>query len=183
MERSLPARGEVILAGLGGGGILTAGTILAEAATARFKNVTWFPSYAISRRGGLAECTVIFSNEEIASPLLTQASGVIVAESAQFKDYEVRVRPGGMIIVESAGLKDEARRKDIKVIKIPAIKTAIDISGTSRGANLVLLGAFVKATQIIPPELVRQQIEKSFAGNKTTLNQNLKAFDEGQNLI
>ena len=183
MSRGLPIRSEVIFSGLGGGGVLTSGTILAKAAITKYENVTWFPSYAISRRGGFCECTVVFSNEEIASPLLSQASGVSVADSGQFKDYEGRVRPGGTMVVESAGLQTKSRRKDIKIFEVPAIETAIGISGSSRGANLVLLGAFIEATHIMPLELIKQQIEKSFAGKENVRRNNLQAFEEGRNII
>ena len=172
-------QGEVILTGIGGAGVLTTGTLLAEAATTRYNNVTWFPSYAISKRGGLTECTVVFSDEEIASPLLSQAWAVIVGEAAQFTDFERRVRPGGTMIIEQAGLNTRAKRKDIKVIKVPAIETAIGISSTSLGATLVLLGALVKAAQIVPPDLIKQQIEKSFAGKEQVMQANLKAFEAG----
>ncbi|MBL7124921.1 MAG: 2-oxoacid:acceptor oxidoreductase family protein [Dehalococcoidales bacterium] len=183
MEQKLPTKGEVIISGLGGAGILTAGILLAEAAITKYKNVTWFPSYAISKRGGLCECTVIFSNDEVASPLLSQADGVIVAEAAQFKDFEGRVRPGGTMVVEKTGLQVKAERKDIRIIKVPAIETAINLSGTSQGANLILLGAFVGATQVISPELIKKQLKESFAGKEEVLKGNLEAFDEGLNLV
>ena len=183
MEQKLPIKGEVIITGLGGAGVLTAGTLLAEAATTKCKNVTWFPSYAISKRGGLCECTVIFSDDEVASPLLSQADGVIVAEAAQFKDFEDRVRPGGTMVIEKTGLTAKATRKDIKVIEVPAIETAISLSGTSRGANLILLGAFVQATQVISPELIKQEIKKSFAGKDKVVKDNLEAFENGCSLI
>jgi len=183
MEQKLSTKGEVIITGLGGAGVLTAGTLLAEAAANTCKNVTWFPSYAISKRGGLCECTVVFSDDEIASPLLSQADGVIVAEAAQFKDFEDRVRPGGTMIVEKTGLTAEATRKDIRVIEVPAIETAISLSGTSRGANLILLGAFVQATQVIPPELIKQEIKKSFARDEKAQKSNLEAFEKGRSQI
>lgn len=183
MEQKSPTKGEVIITGLGGAGVLTAGTLLAEAATTKYKNVTWFPSYAISKRGGLSECTVAFSNDEIASPLLSQAEGAIVAEAAQFGDFESRVRSGGTMIVEKAGLQAKAQRKDIRVIEVPAIETAIALSGTSQGANLILLGAFVGTTQIIPPELIKQQLKKAFGGKKEVLKANLEAFGKGLELV
>jgi len=183
MVQKLITRGEVIMTGIGGGGILTAGTLLAEAASTKYKNVTWFPSYAISKRGGLSECTVVYSDDEIASPLLSQANGVIVAEAAQFKDFEGRVHPGGTIIVEKTGLVTKPTREDIRVVEVPAIETAISLSGTSQGANMVLLGAFVEATQIIPPELVKQTIEKAFAGKEKVKKNNLEAFEKGRSLI
>ncbi|MFO7773130.1 MAG: 2-oxoacid:acceptor oxidoreductase family protein [Dehalococcoidia bacterium] len=183
MKQESSARGEVIITGLGGAGVLTAGTLLAEAATTKYKNVTWFPSYAISKRGGLCECTVIFSDHDIASPLISQADGVIVAEAAQFQDFEGRVRAGGTMIVEKEGLHAKAKRKDIRVIEVEAIKTAIGLSGTSQGANLILLGAFVGATQIITPELIKRQLKKAFAGKEEMLTANLEAFDRGLHLV
>lgn len=183
MKQKLPAKGEVIITGLGGAGVLTAGTLLAEAATTKYKNVTWFPSYAISKRGGLCECTVIFSDDEIASPLLSQVDGVIIAEAAQFEDFESRVRPGGTIIVEKVGLEATTERKDIRIIEVPAIETAISLSGTSQSANLILLGAFVGATEIISPELIKKQLKESFAGKEEVLKGNLEAFNKGISMV
>lgn len=183
MEQELPKRGEVIITGLGGTGVLTAGTLLAEAAVEYYKNVTWFPSYAISKRGGLTECTVVFSNDEIASPLLSRADGVIVAESSQVRDFESRVRQGGTMVVEKAGLQGNLERKDIQMIEVPAIETAIDIGGTSQGANLILLGAFVQVTGILSPEFIKKKIKKAFAGKGKALQGNLRAFEEGCKLV
>lgn len=181
MGQRRPKRYEVIMAGLGGGGILTSGLLLASAAVNHYRHVSWFPSYAISKRGGLVECTVIYSNEEIASPLISQATAVIVAEAAQFAAFEGRVRSGGLMLVESAGLQAQPGRNDIQVVRVPAIETAIRLSGTSQGANLVLLGAFTEVTQAIPAELIHAELEKSFSGK--VLESNLKAFEGGRRLI
>ncbi len=183
MRQELPTRDEVIMTGLGGGGILTAGLLLASAAVTKYKNVTWFPSYAISKRGGLVECTIIYSNEEITSPLLSQAEVIIIAESSQFKDFESRVRPGGMMIIESAGFQAKSKKEDIQLIKLPAIETSIHITGTSQSANLVLLGAFVEATHSIPAELIHSELEKSFVGKEEALKKSLSAFEEGRNMV
>ena len=183
MEQELATKGKVIITGLGGVGVLTAGRLLAEAATTKYKNVTWFPSYDVSKRGGLCECTVVFSDDEIASPLLSQADGIIVAEACQFKDFAGRVRPGGTIIVEKAGLETKTERKDIRVIEVPAIEAAISLSGTSLGANLILLGAFVEATKTLPPELIKDEIKNSFASNEKAQKINLQVFEKGCSII
>jgi Pyruvate/2-oxoacid:ferredoxin oxidoreductase gamma subunit len=87
------------------------------------------------------------------------------------------------MVVEKAGLQAKAKRKDISVIEVPAIEMAISLSGTSQGANLILLGAFVRATQIISPQVIKRQLKETFAHNEETLKANLKAFDQGLNLI
>lgn len=183
MEQKKPSKGEVIVTGLGGGGVLTVGTLVAEAATNKYKNVTWFPSYALSKRGGLCECTVVFSDDEIASPMPSQAEGIIVAEAAQFKDFESRVRPGGTMVVEQARLQAKAERKDIRVIEIPAVETAIKLSGNSQGATLILLGAFIEATNIISPELITEELKKTFASKAKILKDNLESFEAGRSIV
>ena len=59
---------EMICAGFGGQGVLTTGLILAEAGMKLGMNVLWYPSYGSEMRGGTANCTVKFSDKEIASP-------------------------------------------------------------------------------------------------------------------
>jgi 2-oxoglutarate ferredoxin oxidoreductase subunit gamma len=183
MKEKTAARGELIVTGLGGAGVLTIGTLLAQAAARRYARVTWFPSYAISKRGGLCECTVVYSDEEIASPLLSQAEGVIVAEALQFRDFLGRVRAAGTMVVEKAGLESRSERSDITVIEVPAIQEAITLTGDSRGANLVLLGAYIEATHRFPPELVTAEIEQGFGGNKKITHANLAAFEKGRRLV
>jgi len=98
------SRHDVIMTGVGGKGVLTAGLLLAQAGMARYRNVLWFPSYQAAMRGGPSECTVILSDEDIASPILTQAQALVVMDSSQLRAFEGRVKPGGILITESAGL-------------------------------------------------------------------------------
>ena len=170
---------EVLMAGLGGGGILTAGLLIGKAASTQYKNVICFPSYDISKRGGKIKCTVIYSNEVIASPIIDQTSNVIVAEPRQLELYRNRICPGGTLVVESNNFEEESINDDVSVIKVPAIKTAIEISGTSQGAILVLVGALVAARELLPVELIEQELQDSFAGKEKALKNNLAAFRKG----
>ena len=78
-------RGEVIFSGIGGAGVLTVGEFVAEAATKEYEHVVWFPNYSAAVRGGPCECFVIYSNEEIASPVLSKVQTVVVLDPAQFQ--------------------------------------------------------------------------------------------------
>jgi 2-oxoglutarate ferredoxin oxidoreductase subunit gamma len=179
METGQSIRGEVLMSGVGGGGILTAGLLLASAATERFRNVSCFPSYDISKRGGRIECTVIFSDHEIASPLLDRAASVVVAEPARLGEFRDRIRAGGTLFIESSGLRADIERQDIKVFRIPAIKTSIELSGSGQGAVLVLLGALVGRSKMIDAEAIRKEIQKSFGAKEKILKSNLEAFSHG----
>ena len=49
---------EIVFAGSGGQGVLTAGLIISDIAATEGINVTWVPSYGSAMRGGTANCTV-----------------------------------------------------------------------------------------------------------------------------
>lgn len=169
---------EVIFAGVGGMGALTAGQLLAQAAFSCYRYVTWYPNITTARRNAPADCIVLFSQEPIASPLIYQVEAVVAIESLQAKSFEERVKPGGLLLVETAGLEEDIQRKDIRVIKVDGVSTALDM-GNTRGANLVLLGAYVGATGTIPPELIEGELEKRFSARKDILDLNRRAFRAG----
>ena len=175
-------RDEIFIAGLGGMWVLFAGSLLASVAFNRFKYVSWLPSYGVQPRGGLSECTVIFSEERIFSPLLDQAKTVILIDGSQYKVMEPRVRSGGLMILDNAGFKDAKERDDIRLIPLPAMETAVSIFGQVGSTNLILLGAYIAATQAIPAELVIDEIERRFGKKEDVLKRNKVAFEQGLEL-
>ena len=173
---------KVIMAGVGGKGVLLAGMLLAEAGMNHYKNVLWLPSYSTMVRGGPCECTVILSDEEITSPTIFKAEAVIVMEPGQLATFEGRVEKGGRLILEEQGSKGKVIREDIKVNYIPGVKTAVKI-GDIRGANLVLLGAYIVLVKPLPSESVEEALERKFWGRWMLFDLNKKAFEEGLKLV
>jgi len=169
------------MAGLGGMGVLLAAELLALAALTEYRYVTWVPSYYTTMRGGPCECTVIFSQEEIASPLLPQAEAVIVFDASQLRLFEGRVRPGGLLVIEAAGLDEESKRDDVRVLKVPGLEIAVGIGGT-QGANFVLLGTYVTASKAIAAQLVERELEQRFTGRESLLRINGGALRKGLEL-
>jgi len=178
MEHAKMSRGEVIMAGIGGMGVLVAGAVLAEAAFQRYEHVSYAPAYGFAKRGGLCQCTVVFSNEKISSPLLDQAQVVMLLDSSQFGTLEPRVRPGGLIIAEKAGLTAERGREDYKLHALPGMEIAISM-GSSVVNNLILLGAYVAITGSVSPELIEEELRRRYADNEKVLARNLDAFGRG----
>ena len=171
MKNQTSSRGEMVVAGLGGQGILMAGMVLARAATNEFNHASWVPSYATRVRGGPSECTVVFSNDPIYSPVISESEAVVIVDSPSLRLYENRVRPGGGLIIESAGLASKIEREDIRVLTIPALEIAMSV-GEQRAVSLVLLGAYVGATKTISPKTVEEELERRFAAKGQVL-----AFD------
>ena len=56
---------DLIISGFGGQGILITGRLLAHAAIAEGRHVTFLPSYGPIMRGGTANCTVVMSSRPI----------------------------------------------------------------------------------------------------------------------
>ncbi len=174
-------RGEVLFSGIGGGGVLLVGELAALAANAMYEHVVWFPNYSAAVRGGPCYCYVIYSDQRIASPVLSRLQTVVVLDPAQSKACEDRVRPGGTIIVESTGLRETVKRKDITVIEVPALQDARAM-GSARGANFLLLGVYIGTAQLLPPELIERELEARFAGSAEVLSSNMEAFRHGLKL-
>lgn len=174
----------VMITGLGGQGALLFGQLLAEAGMSRYKYVSYFPHYATIMRGGESECTVTLSDEEIDSPAVLRPEAAIVMASPRLKQFEERVQPGGMLMVDSSVVKDKVGREDVRVFSVPATQIAHDL-GEGRVANLVLLGAYLEITRAVPLELVEEVLERKLKGGKgeALLPLNKRALREGARAI
>jgi 2-oxoglutarate ferredoxin oxidoreductase subunit gamma len=177
MEEKFGSRNDVIMAGLGGMGVLSAGKILSLAALKKYRYVSWLPSYGVEKRGGLCECTVIFSNEEIASPIIDRAQSLIIFEGSQLKAFEPRILSGGIILAESSGMEDGREARDYKIIEVPGLEIAVSM-GMGQINNLILLGSYVGVTDAVPPELI-EEVEIRYKTRKEVLKRNQEAFRRG----
>src|SRR6476646_1793520 len=118
---------EIIIAGFGGQGVLFAGQLLAYAGVAEGRHVTWIPSYGPEMRGGTAHCTVIISDEEIGSPLVRNPSALVALNPPAMEKYEPLVKPGGVLVVDSALVSQRSERDDIRDIDLPAKDIAAEL--------------------------------------------------------
>lgn len=149
---------EIIISGFGGQGALFAGQLLAYAGMADNKHVTWIPSYGPEMRGGTAHCTVVISAEPIGSPIVRNPSAVIALNLPSLDKYEGLVKPGGVLIYNSSLVERAVYRSDVRVIPAPANAISMEETaailqegpGDARLANVVMLGALLQATGILP---------------------------------
>ncbi|MDR2375180.1 MAG: 2-oxoacid:acceptor oxidoreductase family protein [Treponema sp.] len=132
-------------AGFGGQGIVSLGQIWVYCAMKEGKNVTFFPFYGAEKRGGVARASVIVSDEEIASPLVTVPDSALVMNADSLPICEGILKTGGTLLVNSTLVKEEPKRGDIRVIKLEVSALAEKI-GNVRFANMVALGAMARLT-------------------------------------
>ena len=173
---------EIIISGFGGQGALFAGQLLAYAVLEQGYHVTWIPSYGPEMRGGKARCTVIVSDEEIGSPLVRRPSAAMVLNIPSMEAFEPAVKPGGVLVVNSSLVPLRSQRDDIKVIYVPATDLAIEM-GNARLANVICLGALVKATGVVSLEAVEVALENHLPErHRKLLGLNKQALHRGAEL-
>ncbi len=169
---------DIIISGFGGQGVLFAGQLLAYAALAEDKHVTWIPSYGPEMRGGTANCTVIISDEEIGSPLVRNPTAALVLNPPSMARYEPLVKPGGVLVLDSTLVEQRSARTDIHQIALPAKDIAQEL-GYPQIANVVAIGALVAATGALKLETLEHVIEKKTAKRREMLLANLQALRRG----
>jgi 2-oxoglutarate ferredoxin oxidoreductase subunit gamma len=159
---------EIIMAGFGGQGILAMGQLLAYAGMLEEKHVSWLPSYGAEMRGGTANCTVVISDEPIASPISSRPSVVVAMNGPSLDRFESTLRPGGLLLVNTSLAGRKARRNDVRVLEVEATGIADEL-GEARVANMVMLGALVAVTGVVGPESVMGSLAKVLPARRHSL--------------
>ena len=153
---------EMICAGFGGQGVLTAGMILINAGMELDKNVLFYPSYGSEMRGGTANCTVKISDGLIASPISKNPDILLTMNTPAIDKFEDQLKPGGLLLVNSSIVpEDRTYRDDIKVVKIPATDIAMEVNNP-KGANLVMLGALAANSDLFTVDYLEKAIVSCF---------------------
>lgn len=173
----------IIISGFGGQGSLFAGQALAYAGMEAGLHVTWIPSYGPEMRGGTAHCTVILSDEPIGSPLVGRPNIAIVMNLPSMDRYEPLVQPDGLLVVNRSLVDRPAERDDIRVIEVQANEIADEL-GDRRLVNMVMLGAMLAATGLLPVGCVEQALESHLpARHRELLEADRQALRRGAALV
>lgn len=159
---------QVICAGFGGQGVMSMGQLLTYAGMLEGKNVSWLPSYGPEMRGGTANCSVIVSDSPVGSPIVTDATAVIVMNLPSLLKFEKDLVKDGILLVNSSLIDKKASRDDIQAYYVPANEIANEI-GNSKVANMVMLGAFIELTKAVEVDSVIAALKKVFGPSKEHL--------------
>ena len=150
---------EFIFAGFGGQGMLLIGKFMAMACMLDGKHVSWLPSYGPEMRGGTANCSVIVSDEDVASPLVDKADAVLV--------------------INSSIIDRKSTRDDITVVYCDAMKISEEV-GNPKGANVAILGALLEKMPVVSVDKMTEAIRIELGERKLRfLEGNKKALIAG----
>ena len=174
---------EYIFAGFGGQGMLLIGKFLAMACMLDGKHVSWLPSYGPEMRGGTANCSVIVSDEPVASPLVDKADVIVAMNRPSLDKFEEHVKPGGVLVVNSSIIDRKAVRDDITVVYCDANGVA-DSVGNPKGANVAILGAVMEKAPITSIDSMMEAIRIELGEKKARfLDGNKKALIAGMESV
>jgi 2-oxoglutarate ferredoxin oxidoreductase subunit gamma len=142
---------EIIIAGFGGQGILSAGRLLAFAGMLDGREVSWLPSYGPEMRGGTANSMIVISDEPVASPFIYSCSSLVVMNNPSMAKYESYVEKNGVIVYDSSLITILPTRADVTAFGIPATRLASEMEELSY-SNVFLLGKLIERTGCISLE-------------------------------
>lgn len=185
---------DIILAGVGGQGILTIATIIGDAATAAGLHLKQAEVHGMSQRGGDVQSNLRLSTEPIYSDLIRQGAAdlIISMEPMEALRYLPYLNREGWIVSSSHPFKNipnypdeaalEAELAALSHVAILPIEEVAKVHSLPKSANMVLLGMSARYMEILTPEQLRESIARVFAakGEKIVAD-NLKAFDLGLN--
>lgn len=170
----------IIVAGFGGQGVMVIGQLLSyTACETTDKFVTYFPSYGAEQRGGTANCYVVISDDEVGAAKVNKADMLVILNEPSMVRFKDAVVPGGTVVVNSSIVKSIPEYDDVTVVEVDANNIAIEL-GNPKVMNLVMTGAVIGVSDILPVENVLQTAFKKLGAKRPELNPlNEKAFRRG----
>ena len=187
---------DIILAGVGGQGILTIATIIGDAATVAGLNLKQAEVHGMSQRGGDVQSNLRLSTDFIYSDLIKQGAAdlIISMEPMEALRYLPYLNKEGWVVTSSHPFKnipnypeEEALAQELnalpKVAALP-IEDVAKENNLPKSANVVLLGMAAKYIEILTPEQLRESIARVFASKgEKIVEANQLAFDLGLNAV
>ena len=172
---------QILLAGFGGQGILFSGKFLAYDGLIEDRQVSWLPSYGPEMRGGTCNCSVILSDTQIGSPIVSNPDILIAMNLPSLDKFENEAVAGAKIFVDSSLIDRKVIREDVEAYYIPATKMASD-EGLNGLANMIMIGYMIKKAGVMPYENVEKVMAKVVPAKKQDkLALNIKAVELGYN--
>lgn len=187
---------DIILAGVGGQGILTIATIIGDAAAVAGLSLKQAEVHGMSQRGGDVQSNLRLSTEEIYSDLIKEGAAdlIISMEPMEALRYLTYLDKEGWVVTSSHPFKnitnypdDEALMNELNGLPQVATLPIEDVAKENnmpKSANVILLGMAARYIEILTPEQLRESIARVFASKGAkVVEMNQQAFDLGLNAV
>ncbi|MBQ2047049.1 MAG: indolepyruvate oxidoreductase subunit beta [Muribaculaceae bacterium] len=187
---------DIILAGVGGQGILTIATIIGDAAAVAGLSLKQAEVHGMSQRGGDVQSNLRLSTDEIYSDLIKEGAAdlIISMEPMEALRYLTYLDKEGWVVTSSHPFKnitnypdDEALMNELNSLPQVATLPIEDVAKENnmpKSANVILLGMAARYIEILTPEQLRESIARVFASKGAkVVEMNQQAFDLGLNAV
>jgi indolepyruvate ferredoxin oxidoreductase beta subunit len=185
---------DIILAGVGGQGILTIANVIGLASIEAGLFIKQAEVHGMSQRGGDVHSDMRISDKEIASDLIPEGKCdlIIAVEPMESLRYVYMLDDEGWLVTNTTPYVNIDNYPDMADVlrEIEAIPNHVAIDadriaksiGSHRSANMVILGA-ASPFLGISDEMLKNAIKKLFGskGDKI-IELNIKAFEEGRKI-
>lgn len=187
---------DIILAGVGGQGILTIATIIGDAAAVAGLSLKQAEVHGMSQRGGDVQSNLRLSTDEIYSDLIKEGEAdlIISMEPMEALRYVTYLNKEGWVATSSHPFKnitnypdEETLMQELNALPHVAALPIEDVAKDNnmpKSANVILLGMAARYIEILTPEQLRNSIARVFASKgEKVVEMNLQAFDFGLNAV
>lgn len=153
------------------------GKLLAKVMLDKVDNITFFPSYGSEVRGGTANCQVIMSSEEIASPIVERADSMILMNQPSTDRFMSALTEDGIAFINSTLVTP---LDDKRVVYLPASDMGLE-AGDARSANIVMFGAFLRRKGLLTLDEAKEHIAAATLARmgEKAIAVNLRALQAG----
>ncbi|MDH4100044.1 MAG: 2-oxoacid:acceptor oxidoreductase family protein [Nitrospirota bacterium] len=162
---------EIIIAGIGGQGVVISGILLAQAGLLSGMHAAQSGSYSAQVRGAYTRADLVLSDEPVDYPYATLADALVCLSSEGLSRGIAHLKEDGLLLLDSTVISPD-EQKNLKagsIVSIPATRIATDL-GRAQSANLVLLGALLKKTGILTEEKLREALTIVLKGKSLDVN-------------
>lgn len=170
---------EIILAGVGGQGMILSGTLLAQAAVLHdHKRATLSSEYGVETRGTFAKSDVIISGEEIYFPDVTEPNLIVCLAQVAYERYSKNCPETARIVYNEDEVTPNTNRGAFE--RGVHITTLARELGNAAAANIVTMGIAAGLTDAVTVDGAKDAIRDFFDGkSEKTIALNIRAFVAG----
>ena len=180
---------DIVLAGVGGQGILTIAAVLGRAAMGQGLRIKQAEVHGMAQRGGAVQSHFRMASGPIASDVIPKgkADMILSLEPMEALRYAEWLKPDGWLITNSRPVENITVYPDVTTLESAIARFPSHIifdgtalaaeNGTPRALNMSMLGAASVFLEL-PVEVIRQAVIAQFAGKgQKVVDANLVIFD------
>jgi len=170
------SRTEIRITGYGGQGVVLSGYIIGRACSINAGlHATMTQSFGPEARGSACSSTLAVMDTEVLYPYTRRPDIFVVMSAEGYEKYHDELKDEGTLVYEK-DLIHPVFKEGQPAFGVPSTRIAESL-GRTIVQNIVMLGFFTAATQIVSREQMRAAVKASVPPGTEELN--LRAFDAG----